>query len=141
MRVSASEFQKLDLWAHSFLRDVPLHDAFAIDLPGGGEGRTISDIHALLSAQDALKANPLIGTLFRLRFFLGRVLGWEKNPQRWERHSYLHRLGADDRAQSLVPPGTPDGPFRMLNVLPREAVREIHNATAHAFLGEALCES
>jgi len=48
MRVAASEFQNLDLWSHSFLRDVPLHDAFAIDLPGGGEGRTMSDIRALL---------------------------------------------------------------------------------------------
>src|SRR4051812_38709891 len=120
MRLSASEFQRLGLWAHSFLRNVPLHDAFAIDLPGGGKGRTMSDVHALLSAEEALKANPLGAALFRLRFFLGRALGWEKNPERLEGHSYLHRLGAEDRANSLIPPGTRDGPFRVLNVLPGE---------------------
>ena len=30
MLIPASEFQNLDLWAHAFLRDVPLHDVFAL---------------------------------------------------------------------------------------------------------------
>jgi hypothetical protein len=140
MRVAAGEYQDLDLWAHSFLRDVPLHDAFAIDLPGGGEGRTMSDIRALLSPDAALKANPFVAALFQFRFFLGRIFGWD-DPGRFEKHSYLYRLGAEDRARSLIEPGTPDGPFRMLNLLPRESVRELQNATAHAFLCEALRES
>jgi hypothetical protein len=139
MRLEVGEYQNLDLWAHSFLRDVPLHDAFAIDLPGGGKGRTLSDLRALLSPDQALKANPLVAALFDLRFFVGRVLGWD-DPARFEGQSYLHRLDTDDRARSLVAPGTPDGPFRLLHLLPTESVREVQNTTVHAFLCEAIRE-
>jgi pimeloyl-ACP methyl ester carboxylesterase len=34
---------------HEFLRDVPLHDVWVIRLRGGGLGRTIQDLHALLT--------------------------------------------------------------------------------------------
>jgi hypothetical protein len=141
MRCTVGEYENLDLWAHSFLRDVPLHDAFAIDLPGGGKGRTIQDLRALLPADSALKANPLVAALFKFRFFLGRLFGWDANPDQFERHSYLHRLGADERARSLITPGTPDGPFRVLHALPSESVSEVQNATVHAFLCQALRES
>jgi hypothetical protein len=140
MRITASEFEKLDLWAHSFLRDVPLHDTFAIDLPGGGQGRTMCDIRALLPAETAIKANLLVAALFTLRFFVGRILGWDANRDELDRDSYLHRLGAEDRAQALITPGTPDGPFRLLQMLPRESVCEVQNATVHAFLCQALQE-
>lgn len=140
MLLAPTEYQKLDLWAHSFLRDVPLHDAFVIDLPGGGKGRTVSDVHALFSAEKAMKANPLVAALFDLRSLVGRMFDWD-NPGRYESHSYLHRLDAAERAGSLIEPGTPDGPFRLLNVLPGEAVREVQNATVHAFLAEALRET
>ena len=141
MRCAVREFQNLDLWAHSFLGDVPLHDAFVIDLPGGGSGRTISDIHALLSTDEALKVNPLVASLVWFRYFLGGVLGWENDSDQFNPHSYLHRLDAADRARSLIQPGTEDGPFRLLNVLPGERLREVVNATVHAFLCEALRES
>src|SRR5262245_47375344 len=114
MRLAASEYQNLDLWAHSFLRDVPLHDAFVIDLPGGGKGRTMDDIRALLPADSALQANAMVAALFKLRFLVGGICGWDGNPQQFERHSYVHRLEAHERARSLIAPGTPDGPFRLL---------------------------
>jgi hypothetical protein len=141
MRIAASEYQNLDLWAHSFLEDVPLHDAFVIDLPGGGKGRTMSEIHDLLPNEEALKANPLVAALFKLRFVLGRLFGWDAHSDALERQSYLHRLSAEERARSLTAPGTPDGPFRLLHLLPRESVSEVQNATVHAFLCQALRES
>jgi hypothetical protein len=140
MRIATSEFQELNLWAHSFLRDVPLHDTFVVDLPGGGPGRTLGDLHELISAEAAMSANPLVAALFKLRFLVGRMLRWD-DPGWFERSSYLHRLDDEDRARSLIPPGTSDGPFRLLHVLPHEAVREVQNATVHAFLCEALRES
>src|SRR5436190_8686784 len=140
MRLAVEEYQNLDLWAHAFLQDVPLHAAFAIDLPGGGKGRTVRDIHALLPADAATKVNPVVAGLFKIRWVLGRMFGWD-DPRRYERHSYLHRLGVEDRARSLSTPGTPDGPFRLLHLLPSESVREVQNATVHAFLCEALRES
>jgi hypothetical protein len=57
MQLAASEYQKLDLWAHSFLADVPLHDAFVLDLPGGGQGRTMQDVRAIFSADVAAVPN------------------------------------------------------------------------------------
>lgn len=139
MRILPSEFASLKLWAHRFLNDVPLHDAFAIDLPGGGNGRTLEDIHAVFPAEAALKANSVVAALFKLRFFVGGLFGWD-DPAAFERDSYLHLLDADERDKSLVAPGTPDGPFRLLSLLPGESLREVQNATVHAFLCEALRE-
>ena len=53
MRVPAEEFRALDLEVHAFLADVALQDVSAVDLPGGGPGRSISDVRALLSADGA----------------------------------------------------------------------------------------
>jgi hypothetical protein len=41
------------------LFDVPLHDVWAIDLQGGGSGRTIVDLRALVS-EEKLRAARLI---------------------------------------------------------------------------------
>ena len=49
MRASAAEYRSLHLRAHELLRDVPLYDVSAVDLPGGGHGRTIADIRTLES--------------------------------------------------------------------------------------------
>ena len=38
MREPPDEFRALDLRAHGLMRDVPLHDVSAVDLPGGGTG-------------------------------------------------------------------------------------------------------
>ena len=100
MRVHSADFRKLELRCHALLRDVPLHDVWAIPLPGGGPGRTMQDVR--------------------------------------RRASYLHRLTEADRAQSHVPAGTRDGPFRVLYVLPHEALSEIRNATVHGFLASSL---
>ena len=51
---------------------------------------------------------------------------------------YVHRLTEADRVQSRVPPGTRDGRFRVLYVLPHEALSEIRNATVHGFLALVL---
>ena len=55
--------------------------------------------------------------------------------------SYVHRLAEADRSQSQVPPGTREGPFRVLYVLGQEALSELRNATVHAFLALALTPS
>jgi hypothetical protein len=133
MRVSHQEFESLDLEVHSFLRDVRLHDVSALDLPGGGANRTISDLRPLLLPEHLSSASPLVGVLFSLRFFLGRVLGLDREAGTSADHSYIHRLTEEQRARSLVAPGTPDGPFQLLYVFPRELLSEIRNATVHAF--------
>lgn len=57
---------------------------------------------------------------------------------RTRRVVFRSRLSDTDRLQSIVEPGTLDGPFSVLYVHTMEAVSEIRNATVHGFLVWAL---
>lgn len=140
MRVAPAEYQGIHLRAHSLLADVPLHDVWAVDLPGGGPGRTIVDVRSLLAGLSLRDASAAVRFLFRLRAGLGRGLGWDRAPARASEESYLKRLSTVDRESSLVSPGTREGPFQVLFVSPREAISEIRNATVHGFSVFALEE-
>jgi hypothetical protein len=137
VRVPREELRQLHLEADTVLDDVPLHDVSAVDLSGGGRGRTISDVRALVSGA----APPrLVRTLLGLRLAIGRLFGWDRARHVHDESSYVHRLSPELRRRSLVAPGTPEGPFRQLFVLDRESLAEIQNATVHAFLAMALVE-
>lgn len=139
-RAKPDEYQRLELRAHQLLPDVPLHDVWCVELPGGGAGRTLADVRELLRADDLASLSPVLRALFGLRSLLGRLFGWDapKGPPR--RSSHLELLTPSDRAQSLVEPGSRDGPFTALYVHPFEALSEIRNATVHAFSVFALRE-
>ena len=139
MRISAKEFQALDLEVHPFLVDVPIHDVSAINLPGGGHNRTISDVRALLFPENMVSANILVRALFSLRSLLGQVFGWDRKVHSQAEDSYVQHLTDSQRARSLVKPGTSEGPFQLLYVFPREVLSEVRNATVHAFSCMALC--
>ena len=136
MRLEPEEYASLDLRAHALLEDAPLHDAWAVDLPGGGE-RSIADVRAILSFETLARTHPAVRLLVSLRLALGRLFGWDEQPP-VPVSSYASRLTEEDRRTSLVAPGTPDGPFQVLYVSPREAISEIRNATVHAFSVMAL---
>ena len=133
-----SEFRRIDLRCHTFLADVPLHDVWAIPLDGGGPGRTIRDAHAIVFGSRRPRATFAVRALFKLRWTLGRLFGWDDDDQHDSASSYVHRLSSDDRVRSEVPPGTRDGPFHVLYAFANEAVAEIRNATVHGFMGLAL---
>jgi hypothetical protein len=82
--------------------------------------------------------NVVVRALFALRWWLGRVFGWDDERHDPPGASYVDRLTEADRVQSQVPPGTRDGRFRVLYVLRNEALSEIRNATVHGFLALAL---
>ena len=132
------EFRRLDLRCHTLLRDVPLHDVWAIPLHDGGSGRTVLDVRALLSGDRRPRTNIAVRALFALRWWLGRRFGWDDERHDLPGASYVHRLTEADRLQSRVPPGTREGPFRVLYVLDDESLSEIRNATVHGFLALAL---
>ena len=140
MRVTPEEYERLELRAHALLADVPLHDVWRVDLPGGGPGRSIADVRALLSMQDMAAAGPAVRFLFGLRALLGRVFGWDAEPGTTTGESFMVRLSAEDRERSRVAPGTPDGPFQVLFESADEAISEIRNSTVHAFSVFALVE-
>jgi hypothetical protein len=108
-----------------------------IDLPGGGPGRTMRDVQAVASPGTG-RAPWAVRALFTLRFGLGRVLRWDGPRRDPLAQSYVHRLTDDDRARSLLAPGTPRGMFRTLYLFADETAAEIRNATVHAFLVMAL---
>ena len=134
MRVSLAEFRALDLEAHALLRDVPLRDVTALDLPNGGSGRSVADVKRLLSATRQAPSGAS-GALFRLRWFLGRIFDWDRpsgSP------SYAERLSESQRQRTRVPTDSADGPFQVLYEFEHEALNEIRNATVHAFACTAL---
>ena len=137
MRASPAEYLNLKLRAHELLHDVPLYDVSVVDLPGGGAGRRVADLRALDSAA---APSPIAKSLFGVRFFLGRMFGWDRAQLRPE-ESLLSRLSAHDRRDSEVAPGTPLGHFLLLYQFPSEALAEIRNATVHGFLCTALART
>ena len=116
------------------LRDVPLYDVSAVDLPGGGSGRTLADIRSI---EQSAAQSRIANGLYALRRFAGRLFGWDKEPVAGEK-SLLSQLSASDRRDSEVVPGTPQGPFIILYQFPNEALRETINATVHGFIATVL---
>jgi len=141
MRSKPAAFQKLNLRCHALLSDVPLHDVWAIPLNGGGPGRSIQDARAILFGDRRPPTNFAVRGLFALRSALGEAFGWDDERHDPSGVSYVHRLAEAERSQSQVPPGTREGPFRVLYVLGDEALSELRNATVHAFLALALTPS
>ena len=134
-RAAPEQFQALDLRCHALLHDVPLHDVWAIELAGGGPGRTLHDV---VTATGDRRRSPAVRALFALRMALGKLFRLDTRRQRSSAGSYLPRLTEDDRARSQVVPGTMLKSFRTMYVFTDEAVLEARNATVHAFLAAAL---
>src|SRR5262245_17056025 len=132
MRIDPAEFRARPLRVHALLHDVQLEDAWAVPLSGGGAGRTIQDLRAVMIAGLG-KAPVLVRALFWLRFRLGALFEWDQPRPAWNAESYAERLSPADRAHSLVAPGTPDGSFRLLYRFEDEQLSELRNSTVHAF--------
>jgi hypothetical protein len=140
VRIAVAEFRKLPLEVHAILDDAPLKDVTAVDLPGGGPGRTLADIRALVPTGKLMSASLLTRGLFALRLWLGQVSGWDRAEHAQPRMSYLSRVTPALQARSAAQPGTMEHGFRLLFLLERESLAEIRNATVHAFLGTVLRE-
>ncbi len=136
-RLDPGEFRARPLRVHALLHDIPLEDAWAVSLSGGGVGRTIQDVRAVMLA-GFQTAPALVQGLFALRTRLGALFGWDHQRAFWTAESYANRLSAEDRARSLVAPGTPDGSFRLLYQFEDEQLNELRNSTVHAFLSLSI---
>jgi Protein of unknown function (DUF2867) len=140
VRIDPEEYERIELRAHSLLAGVPLHDVWVVDLPGGGPGLTVIDLQAAISVKSLRAVTPTVAFLFRLRGWLGRVFGWDRDRQHPPRDTFASRLTAADREASLVAPGTPDGTRWTLFVSPRESISELQNSTVHAFVVVVMAE-
>jgi len=137
MRIDPGEFRARPLRVHAMLHDVPLEDAWAIPLSGGGAGRTVEELRAIMLA--GREAAPVVVQgLLRLRRRIGALWGWDHQRPAWNAESYAGRLSPSDRARSVVAAGTPDGTFRLLYRFEDEQLSELRNATVHAFVSLSI---
>ena len=134
IRVGAAEFLALDLRVHELLQDIPLHDVSVVDLPGGGEGRSVGEIRLLM---EGMAPGPVVSGLMALRRGIGVLLRWD-TADACTKDSFVGRVPERDRLASEIAPGTQMGMFRVLYQLPREAVSEVRNATVQAFVCTVL---
>jgi Protein of unknown function (DUF2867) len=137
-RISPQEFLDLPLRVHSFLRDVPLHDVWVVDLPGGREGITLQEFRSRGGAERTEDIPYAAKALLQLRFFLGRIFRLDTPRPGQKSASYVRLLNEADRAGSIVPPGSKDGYFDVVYVFENETLLELINATVHAFLAQTL---
>ena len=139
-QITREEFDRLPLRVHAFLADVPLHDAWAVDLPRTRGGITLAEF---LGRAGSLfeRPEPAVRALLCLRFFVGSVFGWDRATPGPISESFAQRLTDEDRALSLVPAGTPDGHFSIVYRFENEQLDEVVNRTVHAGALSALVEA
>ena len=140
-QVSAREFELLPLRVHAFLDGVPLHDAWAVDLPHWRAGITLDEFLRATANNRPFTPSPVVRMLLDIRLFVGRVFGWDREPGTSARESFATRMTADDNSRSLVPSGTPDGLFRVVYRFENELLLELINRTAHAGALSTLVET
>ena len=134
MRVPHAEFLALDLEAHALLTGIPLRDVSAIDLPGGGDTRTIADV---LRRMEAVRRRPAtsVKLLVALRRLLGQTFQWDEEAPY---PAAASRLSDDQRRRSRSSIGAKSGPLRLVYEFPYEMVGETTNRTVHALSCMAL---
>ena len=137
--VSPTEFLALPLRVHALLNDVELHDVWAVDLPSGSPGITLSEF-VRQGRTDHQGLPPIAKALFRIRFAIGRIFGWNDEGKSTLGETFASRLTADDRARSLVPPGEPEGIFRVVYRFDNEELLEVTNRTVRGATVQALVE-
>ena len=137
-QISKQEFERLPLRVHDFLAGVPLHDVWAVDLPRPRSGITLDEFSWTLRR---CTLSPLTRALLNIRFFAGRLFGWDREPAVASRETFTTRLTTADRAKSLAPAGTRDGLFRLVYRFENEQLLELMNRTAHAAALSALVET
>jgi hypothetical protein len=82
-----------------------------------------------------------VRALLNIRFFVGRLFGWDREPAAPAWETFTTRLTTADRSKSLAPAGTREGLFRVVYHFENEQVLELINRTAHAAALSALVET
>jgi len=149
-QLSTQEFERLPLRVHTFLTGVPLHDVWSVDLPRWRAGVTLDnflrtannctlDTCGCSNSSALFTPSPLVRMLLNIRFFVGRIFGWDDKPATIV--TFAIRLTDADRSRSLIAPGTRDGFFRVVYRFENEQLFELINRTAHAAALSALVET
>jgi hypothetical protein len=139
-QISTREFERLPLRVHTFLAGVPLHDVWAVELPRTRSGITLDEFLRTASSC-LLTPTPVVRALLNIRLFIGRLLGWDREPAAIAWETFAKRLTTADRSKSVAPAGTREGLFRVVYRFENEQLLEVINRTAHAAALSALVET
>jgi hypothetical protein len=139
-QISTREFEELPLRVHSFLAGATLHDVWAVDLPRIRPGITLDEFLRTVGPRP-YAPSPVVRALLSVRFFVGRLVGWDREPTATAWKTFATHLTAADRSKSLAVAGTREGPFRVVYRFENEQLLEIINRTAHAAALSALVET
>ena len=85
--------------------------------------------------------SPVVRALLNIRFSVGRLLGWDREPDATVRETFATRLTTADLSKSLAPVGTREGLFRIVYRFENEQLLEVINRTAHGAALSALVET
>lgn len=139
-RVDPAEYESLTLQATRFVEGFPLHDVWLVELQGS-PSCTLQDLRDLMTPESRRSLPVSVRGLFFLRSVLGKVFRLDSEPDEKLERNLIESVPAGLADISLVPPGTPEGPFRTLYSLPTEAAYQALNATVHAILSVAVIPS
>jgi Protein of unknown function (DUF2867) len=139
-QISTQEFARLPLRVHDFLVGVPLHDVWAIELPHTRSGITLDEFSRTANTR-MCTLSPVARALLDVRLFVGRLLGWDREPAATAWETFATRLTAADRSKALALAGTREGLFRVVYRFENEQLLEVINRTAHAAALSALVET
>jgi len=139
-QISTKEFERLPLRVHDFLAGVPLHDVWAVDLPRTRSGITLVEFLRTTSGRP-FTLSPIVRALLNIRLFVGRLLGWDREPAASACETFATRLTSADRSKSLALAGTREGLFRVVYRFENEQLLEVINRTAHAAALSTLVET
>jgi hypothetical protein len=138
-QIPAREFERLPLRVHAFLAGVPLHDVWAVDLPRARPDITLDEF-LRTGVAPPYRLSLVVRALLSIRLFIGRLLGWDREPAATTWETFAARLTTTDRSKSLAAAGTREGLFRVVYRFENEQLLEVINHTAHAAALSALVE-
>ena len=139
-QISTQEFERLPLRVHAFLAGVPLHDVWAVDLPRTRPGITLDEFLRTANGSP-FTLSPVVRALLKIRLFVGRLLGWDREPVATAWKTFATRMTAADHSKSPAAAGTREGLFRVVYRFENEQLLELINRTAHAAALSALVET
>ncbi len=134
MRIDLKEHHKHPWKSHKLLADFKIEDVWQLPVVLQPEHSVKLVQEQFYKAAARIESKGLAGFLFRFRFFLGKLFGWDKKVKITalipgsirERYAQAEALSYE----SLPDPG--NGGFTPVYDLSDESLAEISNATVHA---------
>lgn len=136
-RIAVSQHMQQSWRAHSLMTDFKIEDVWRLPVTLTADQKTALVRNILFDGLSDIEQKGVAGFLFRIRLSVGRVLGWDTEPETEaslpdgslrERYAKAEGLTAE---QFPKPTG---GAFVPVFLLEDESLDELENATVHAAL-------